>query len=217
MDHPINHSIAPMGVRSQLRSLSRPRDKAPTRQRKPKRHRYVLTMSTGRDTVRYPERAQAFAAWIDQVFALFQDRLEWSKSKVIKASGVSRSAVYRWRDTGENGQFPDPEILDRFCANLYRELPSPLLEPEIPYGILGWGKPGSMASARVDALAEQTPTALEGKIRRVRAILRGNSLTPAQREKYEGLLGDFETAYERVIDTIIDDLDHADSGPEEPE
>ena len=33
------------------------------------------------------------------------------------------------------------------------------------------------------------------------------SLTPAQRDKYEGMLRDFEAAYERVIDTIIEDLE----------
>lgn len=200
-------SISPATVRKQTRSLSRPRDKAPTRLRKGKTPRYRLTMSLGKDTVRYPERAKAFARWIDQVFLLFKDRLDWSRSKVIEESGVSRSSVYRWKDISENGQFPDPEILDRFCANLYQKLKSPLLDPAVPYGILGWGKPRDMAASRVEALAEETPTALEGKIRRAKNVLKGHSLTPAQRERYEGMLRDFESAYERVIDTIIDDLE----------
>lgn len=207
MDYPVEQSIAPMRVRSQLRSLSRPRDKAPTRQRKAKERRYVLTMSPGKDSELVPERAEALAAWIERVFALFKERKSWSKEKVIQKSGVSRSAVFKWKTTGDSRQKPDPEMLDRFCANLYREMPSPLLDPAVPYGILGWGRPSSMASARVEALAAQTPTDLEGKIRRAKLVLKGRSLTPAQREKYEGMLRDFEAAYERVIDTIIEDLE----------
>lgn len=196
-----------MRVRSQLRSLSRPKDKTPTRQRKPKERRYVLNMSPGKDNELVPERAQAFAAWIEQVFALFKERKSWSKEKVIQKSGVSRSAVFKWKTPGDSRQEPDRRTLDIFCASLHKELPSPLLEPSVPYGILGWGKPRSMAGARVEALSAQTPTALEGKIRRAKSVLKGRSLTPAQREKYEGMLRDFEAAYERVIDTIIDELE----------
>jgi len=141
------------------------------------------------------------------VFTLFKDELRWSRSKVIQESGVSRSAVYRWKDSGDNGQFPEPELLDRFCSNLYRALPNPLLDPAVPYGILGWGRPASMAGARVEALAAKTPLDLEGKIRRAKLVLKGKTLTSLQRQKYEGMLRDFEAAYERVIDTIIDDLE----------
>lgn len=196
-----------MKVRSQLRSLSRPRDKAPTLQRKPKEHRYVLTMSPGKDNELVPERAKAFAAWIEQVFALFKEHKSWSKEKVIQKSGVSRSAVFKWKTPGDSRQEPDNKTLDMFCSSLHKELPSPLLDPSVPYGILGWGRPSSMAGARIEALSAQTPTALEGKIRRAKMVLRGRSLTPAQREKYEGMLRDFEAAYERVIDTIIEDLE----------
>jgi hypothetical protein len=154
-----------------------------------------------------PERAQGLADWVEAVFELFKSRKGWSRSKVIEKSGVSRSAVYHWKDTSENGQFPEPPVLDRFCSNLYQELASPLLDPSVPNGILGRGKPAALAGARVDALVAQTPTALEGKIRRVKMILKGRSLSPAQRERYEGMLGDFESAYERVIDTIIADLE----------
>lgn len=207
MDHPIEQSIAPIKTRLQLRSLSRPRDKEPTRQRKPKERRYLLTMSPGKDNELVPDRAKALAAWIEQVFALFKERKGWSKEKVIQKSGVSRAAVFKWKTTGDSHQKPDPEMLDKFCANLHKELPSPLLDPAIPHSILGWGRPSSMAGARVEALAAQTPTALEGKIRRAKLVLRGQTLTPAQREKYEGMLRDFEAAYERVIDTIIEDLE----------
>lgn len=157
-----------------------------------------------------PKRAQDLAEWVEAVFLLFENQKGWSRSKVIGASGVSRSAVYRWKDPSANGQFPEPPLLDRFCANLYEHLESPLLDPSVPNGILGRGRPAATASARVDALVAQTPTALEGKIRRVKRILKGRSLTPAQRERYEGMLGDFENAYERVIDTIIADLEPSD-------
>lgn len=171
-------------------------------------------MSPGKDTQptpeRNPDRARAMSAWIESVFILFRDQLDWSRSQVIKQSGVSRSAVYRWKDSTENGQNPEPQLLDRFCANLHKEIASPLLDPAVPYGILGWGKPGSMAGARLEALMASTPTDLEGKIRRARRILEGNSLTPAQRERYEGMLVDFETAYERVVDTIIAELEPGD-------
>lgn len=214
MDYPFEQSLAPMKVRSQIRSMSRPRDKKPTRQRKPKERRYVLSMSPGKDNELVPERAEALAAWIEQVFALFKERKSWSKEKVIQKSGVSRSAVFKWKTTAGSRRKPDPDLLDRFCANLHAELPSPLLDPSVPYGILGWGRPSSMAGARVEALAAQTPTALEGKIRRAKSVLKGRSLTPAQREKYEGMLRDFEAAYVRVIDTILEDLerDEADRG-----
>lgn len=205
-----------MKVRTQRRSLSRPRDKTPVRQRTPKPRGYVLTMSPGKDTQptpeRDPERARAMSNWIESVFLLFQDQLEWSRSQVIDASGVSRSAVYRWKDKSSKGQNPEPSLLDRFCANLYKELPSPLLDPAIPYGILGWGKPRSMAGARIEALLAVPPTKLEGKIRRARNYLqKENSLTPAQREHLEGMLTDFEAAYERVVDTILADLEPGDS------
>lgn len=211
MDNRFDQSIAPMKVRSQSRSVSRPREKTPVRQRTPKRRGYVLNMSPGKDIQpnpkRSPDRARALSAWIESVFILFRDEIGWSRSQVIRQSEVSKSAVYRWKDSSENGQNPEPELLDRFCANLHKKIESPLLDPAVPYGILGWGKPGSMAGARIEALLAATPTDLEGKIRRARKILQGDSLTPAQRERYKGMLTDFETAYERVIDTIIADLE----------
>lgn len=165
-------SVAPVRVRKQSRSISRPRDKAAHFDRRPYEPKYHLSMSRGKDTVRYPERVEALAGWIDQVFAIFKERLRWSKSKVIDASGVSRASVYRWRDTSENGQFPEPESLDKFCANLYQHLPIPLLDPEIPYGILGWGKPGAMAAARVKGRSDgRQESDLDRQIRLIQARL----------------------------------------------
>lgn len=208
MTYPADHSVAPMKVRAQHRSVSRPKDKLPTRQRKPKVPRYVLTMSPGKDSTGSADRAEALAAWIEQVFTLFKNELRWSKSKVIKESGVSRSAVYRWKDTGENGQLPEPEILDKFCANLYRALPNPLLDPTVPYGILGWGRPASMASTRAKSLAdEESFTVLDGKLRRVRAILRMSTLTDEQRAKYEAIKESGESAMEVLMDRIIADFE----------
>jgi hypothetical protein len=167
-------------------------------------------MSRDRDnneTPRTPDRAEALAGWIDSVFDLFKTELKWSKSRTIEASGVSRAAVYKWYDPSERGQFPEPASLDKFCSNLSRFIHSPLLSPEVPYGILGWGKPGAVAAAMKKGREVETPTALEGKIRRAKLILKSKSLTPEQRAKFESMLRGYERAYEGMLDELIEEFE----------
>lgn len=74
-----------------------------------------------------------------------------------------------------------------------------------PYGYLGWN---------VGADEEETLTSLEGKIRRVDAILRMKTLTPEQRAKYEVIKESAESSAEALMDRIINDFERyeAESG-----
>jgi hypothetical protein len=172
-------------------------------------------MSQPRETTRTPERAVQFAYWLERVFKLFKNNLGWSQAKTMDASTVSSSAIFRWKDTSEKGQFPEPETLDRFCAKLYEKFPSPVLNPEVPYGILGWGKPASMAAERVeDARAHLSMTDLDIKINRVNIVLKGKFLDDEEREEYKTMLADLESAragilatYERTVDSILEELE----------
>lgn len=155
------------------------------------------------------------ANWLNQVFRLFKNNLGWSQQRTMSESTVSSSAIFRWKDTSEKGQFPEPETLDRFCATLYEKFASPLLNPEVPYGILGWGKPGAMAGARVeDARASLTMTELDRKINRLNIVLKGDFLEGHERDEFKRQLAEFEgaragilAAYERQVDNILDEIE----------
>jgi hypothetical protein len=167
-------------------------------------------MSRDRDTEpppRTPDRAEALAGWIERVFELFKTELKWSRSRTIDASKVSRAAVYKWYDPSEKGQFPEPASLDKFCSNLSQFINSPLLSPEVPYGILGWGKPGAVAAAMKKGREAETPTALEGKIRRAKLILKSKTLSDQEREKFRALLTGYERAYEGMLDQLIEEFE----------
>ena len=156
------------------------------------RRQYPGVMSTQSDAQGTP-RQREFGKWVSDMLAFLEDTRNMSLREVARVSGVSHTQIYRWMGKPKSKGYSDPqsETVRQFCRRL-----------KLPYeeaaAILGWTK-------KQDGTASLTD--LEGKIRRAKAVLQGRSLTPAQREKYQGMLRDFEAAYERVIDTIIEDLE----------
>jgi transcriptional regulator with XRE-family HTH domain len=149
-------------------------------------------MSTQSDASGTP-RQREFGKWVSDMLTFLEDTRGMSLREVARKSGVSHTQIYRWMGKPASKGYSDPqsETVRQFCERL-----------KLPYEeaavILGWTKKQDPAPSIDD---------LEGKIRRAKLVLRSKSLTPAQREKYEGMLRDFEAAYERVIDTIIEDLE----------
>lgn len=149
-------------------------------------------MSTQSDAYGTPKQRE-FGQWVSDMLAFLEDTRGMSLREVARVSGVSHTQIYRWMGKPKSKGYSDPqsETVRQFCKRL-----------KLPYEeaavILGWTKKRDGSPSLTD---------LEEKIRRAKKALEWKSLTPEQREKYEGMLADFEAAYGRVVDTILEDLE----------
>jgi hypothetical protein len=94
--------------------------------------RYDDDMSQPHDTLE--QREAAMAAWLNGVAKEKKRLYGWSTDETIQRSSIDRASWYRWKKISQPGNMPRPQKLDEFCESLG-------LDPAIPYGILGWGRP----------------------------------------------------------------------------
>jgi transcriptional regulator with XRE-family HTH domain len=87
---------------------------------------------------------QQFADWVDRVIKHFKATQGWSVRRVVAASGVSRSNVYRWLDA-DAPKGPDKATVMRFCLNLELDL-------DEPFAFFGWDPAGPGVPAKPDPL-----------------------------------------------------------------
>jgi hypothetical protein len=129
-------------VLDRLSARTRPRKQSPLQPRD-KRSQYELRhqypsydepMSQSHDTLE--KREQELAAWLTSVAREKKRLYGWSTDDTIDHSSIDRATWYRWKKISKPGNMPRPQKLDEFCQSLG-------LAPEIPYGILGWGRPAT--------------------------------------------------------------------------
>lgn len=150
---------------------------------------------------KYGRNLPEFSKWLKQKLDDLARAEGKSLRRLIEDSGANRANLYRWQKLTNEMDGPLRDLVDRD----FDKLGIPEEDRVEPYGYLGWN---------VRADEEETITSLEGKLRRVDAILRMKTLTPAQRAKYEAVKESAETSAEALMDRIIDDFerDEAQSG-----
>lgn len=109
-----------------------PRDKRPHFDLRMLRVRYDGEMSQPHDNIH--ERERALATWLTDVAKEKKRLYGWTTDDTIDRSSIDRATWYRWKKISKPGNMPRPQKLDEFCESLG-------LVPEIPYSILGWGRP----------------------------------------------------------------------------
>jgi len=177
-----------------------PRDKLSTFELRHLKRAYARTMSQPHDNLM--EREQEFARWLNWVAAEKKRLYGWNTDTTVERSSIERATWYRWKKISKPGNMPRPVNLDEFCKSLG-------LDPEIPYRILGWGKP---SPKRADLPLPESP--LDRQIRLIKAILDRNppseerrrlerAYVRAKRQREELRLMDEEIA------ELLSDLDAA--------
>jgi hypothetical protein len=114
-------------------------------------------MSQAHDTLMH--REQELARWLNWVAAEKKRLYGWNTDTTIERSSIDRATWYRWKKISKPGNVPRPVNLDEFCKSLG-------LDPEIPYRILGWGKPSPKPA---DLPPSESP--LERQIRLIKTRL----------------------------------------------
>jgi hypothetical protein len=134
-------------------------------------------MSQAHDTLK--RREAEMARWLSWVAAEKKRLYGWTTAETIEHSSIDRSTWYRWKRISNPGWMPKPATLDEFCASLG-------LDPEVPYQILGWGRP----SEKPVQLPESEPVPAESLDRRIHLIeVRLSQDPPAEeRRRLEVLL-----------------------------
>jgi len=166
---------------------------SPDPQRPKGKRAYSRVVTHKRDTggpTPEPTTEQArVAKWWGGVVAA-KEAKGWSRSKIADKAGLSRKDLYRWLDPAQAPKSPRSATIRRICEGL-----------EIDYAeaaaAFGW----------TEKPAPDTPSQLEGKIRRARLILKSKSLTDEQRAKYESMLRGYERAYEGMLDELIEEFE----------
>jgi len=109
-----------------------PRDKRTHYELRHMTPRYDVQMSHSHDKL---ERREAdMSTWLGSVAQEKKRLYGWSTDETIAQSSIDRATWYRWKKISKPGNMPRPQKLDEFCESLG-------LDPEVPYGILGWGRP----------------------------------------------------------------------------
>lgn len=119
-------------MRPQPQTPLQPRDK---RTRYEIRHiaaGYDVPMSQPHDTLE--QREAELASWLMSVAQEKKRLYGWTTDETIRRSSINRATWYRWKAIAQPGNMPRPQKLDEFCESLG-------LDPAVPYGILGWGRP----------------------------------------------------------------------------
>lgn len=135
-----------------------------------------------------PEQARVAEWWGGVVAA--KEAEGWSRTKIADKAGLSRKDLYRWLDPAQAPKSPRSATIRRICEGLGIEYAEAAVA-------LGW----------TEKPVPESPSQLEGKIRRAKLILRSKSLTEAQRAKYESMLRGYERAYEGMLDQLIEEFE----------
>lgn len=133
-------------------------------------------------------RRRDLAAWFARAVEA-KEALGWSRTKIAIKAGLNRKDLYRWLDPELIPKSPRSATIRRICDGLQ-------LDYAEPARIMGW-------DVLESGPAGGTPTALEAKIARARALLRTH-LSPAQRQEYERMLSSYERVYERMLDDFFE-------------
>jgi hypothetical protein len=136
----------------------------------------------------------AFSRWLKAKLDALARSEGVSLRRLMEDKGSNRANLYRWQKLTEGMDGPQREQVDRE----FDKLDIPAEERAEPYGYLGW------------AVASDEPTsisALEGKIRRARLILKSKSLTDEERAKFKSMLRGYERAYEGMLDELIEEFE----------
>ncbi len=172
---------------------SYPRDKPSTweRRHRPSPYRGLMSKTRGSGPGR---DLPAFSRWLKVKLDALAREEGTSLRKLMEDKGSNRASLYRWQALTDQVQGPQREQVDRE----FDKLGISNEERAEPYGYLGW----IVAS---DEGADIS--ALDGKIRRARSILRAKSLSDAERAKFESLLRGYERAYEGMLDQLIEEFE----------
>lgn len=171
-----------------------PRDKEAAFESRQVKLAYAQEMSQAHDTL--ARREAEMARWLSSVAAEKKRLYGWNTDETIDRSPIDRATWYRWKKISKPGNMPRPAKLDEFCSSLG-------LDPEVPYQILGWGRP----SAKPAELPEPEPIPADSLDRRIRLIeARLDQDPPAEeRRRLETLL----VRSRRARDLEIERLDEA--------
>jgi hypothetical protein len=132
-------------------------------------------MSQPHDTLE--QREAEMAEWLTNVAEEKKRLYGWSTDETIQRSSINRATWYRWKTISQPGNMPRPQKLDEFCESLG-------LDPAIPYGILGWGRPAERRSK-----PEPEPeTDIDRRIRLLRIAIDRPGIKPEERQELEVLL-----------------------------
>jgi hypothetical protein len=184
-------------LRPTPQSPLQPRDKRPQYEIRHIAARYDVTMSQAHDTLE--EREAQMAAWLTSVAKEKKRLYGWTTEETIERSSIDRASWYRWKRISKPGNTPRPQKLDEFCESLG-------LDPAIPYGILGWGRP---AERRPQPKPEPEPESeIDRRIRLLRIAIDRPGIKPEERQELEVLLVRL-LAEQRSMDDAIKATDKA--------
>lgn len=179
-------------TRVEITAWSYPRDKRSSWERRHAPPPYLGLMSKTRRR-KHGRNLPEFSKWLKQKLDDLARAEGKSLRRLIEDSGANRANLYRWQKLTNDMDGPVRDLVDRD----FDKLGISEAERAEPYGYLGW-------SVREE---EESFTVLEGKLRRVEAILRMKTLTPEQRAKYESYKESAENAAEALMDRIIADYE----------
>jgi len=136
----------------------------------------------------------AFSRWLKAKLNAMATEERVSLRKLLDDRGSNRANLYRWQALTDEVQGPQREQVDRE----FDKLGISNEDRAEPYSYLGW----------IVAPSEgESMSALEGKIRRAKLILKSKSLDDAQRAKFESMLRGYERAYEGMLDELIEEFE----------
>lgn len=146
-------------------------------------------MSQPHDTLE--KREHDMAAWLTSVAREKKRLYGWSTDVTIDNSSIDRATWYRWKRISKPGNMPRPQKLDEFCQSLG-------LDPEIPYGILGWGRPASTPK-----FAESEPESeLDRRINLLRIAIDRPGIKVEERRELEVQLARLQAAKQMNDDAM---------------